>query len=286
VSTAWRAGTLPARPIGLDLKFARASAFACAGVLAALNAQADHILVALKYQPLVTAVSGLAGISAVMWVAMYAVLRLGFEAGRRAITRTDAIMLATVVILSFLPVSYAAQAGLLLCALYLLATSTSEDDLRRIALLLLALTGPLLWGRIFLQELATPLLSLDAHLVGFTIGTKVDGNTVQFAGSAKQFLIGTGCSSVHNMSLAIVLWTTAAVVFRIRIDARYIACGFAMAGLMFAMNIARLAAIGLYPGSFEFLHDGAGADLFGWAGLIGAGLIAALGVLGAVRRQQ
>lgn len=285
MSTAWRAA-FPARPIAFDLKSARASAFACAGVLAALNAQADHILVALQYQPLLTAISGLAGISAVMWVAMYAVLKLGWEGEPQAITRTDAIVLAAVVLLSFLPVSYAAQAGLLLCGVYLLATSQPREDPRRIGLVLLALTGPLLWGRILLQELAIPLLSLDAHLVGLAIGTKVDGNTVQFAGSAKQFLIGTGCSSVHNMSLAIVLWTTAAVVFRIRIDARYVGCGLAMAGFMFAMNIARLAAIGLYPASFQFLHEGAGADLFGWAGLIGAGALAAWGVLSAARRQQ
>jgi hypothetical protein len=285
VSTAWRAA-FPARPIAFDLKSARASAFACAGVLAALNAQADHILVALQYQPLLTAISGLAGISAVMWVAMYAVLKLGWEGEPQAITRTDAIVLAAVLLLSFLPVSYAAQAGLLLCGVYLLATSQPREDPRRIGLVLLALTGPLLWGRILLQELAVPLLSLDAHLVGLAIGTKVAGNTVQFAGSTKQFLIGTGCSSVHNMSLAIVLWTTAAVVFRIRIDARYIGCGLAMAGFMFAMNIARLAAIGLYPASFQFLHEGAGADLFGWAGLIGAGALAAWGVLSAARRQQ
>ena len=286
MSTAWQAGAIPARPVAFDLKLARPSAFACAGVLAALNAQADHILVAVKFQPLWTAIFGLAGISAVMWVAMYAALKLGFVADRRPVTRKDAVVLAAVVLLSFLPVSYSAQAGLLLCGAYLLVTSAPGEDARRIAFLLLALTGPLLWGRILLQELAVPLLSLDAHLVGLAIGTEVHGNTVQFAGSAKQFLVGTGCSSVHNMSLAIVLWTTAAVGFRIRIDARYLACGVAMAGLMFATNIARLAAIGLYPASFQFLHEGAGADLFGWAGLVGAGLIVAVGVTSAVRRQQ
>lgn len=280
------AGATPARPFSIQSNFPRSGVFACAGVLAALNAQADVIINALTYEPLLTAVASLGGVSAVMWVAMYVALKVGCEDESPAPAHMDIIVVAGVVALSFLPVSYAAQLGLLLCATYLLLTSTPGSAARGVSVLLLALTGPLLWGRILLHVLAAPLLSLDAHLVALTIGTKVDGNTVQFAGSATPFLIAGPCSSLHNMSLAIVLWSTAAVLFRVRLDARFAAWGLAMAAWMFLVNVARLAAIGLYPADFHFLHEGVGADLFGWAGLLGAGALAAIGVSNAVARQR
>ena len=280
------AGSDPAGPLHLDLNFSRASLFACAGVLAALNAQASQILATLNGPTAATALLTLGGISAVMWFAMYAGLKIGFEADGGPISQRDMAVLAAVVLLALLPVSLAAHAGLLLCAAYLLATSRPGGSAGRVGFVLLALTGPLIWGRILLRLFAAPLLNFDAHVVASIIGTPVDGNTVQFANSTKQFLVGAPCSSVHNISLAVVLWTTAAVLFRVKPDARYIGCGIAMVALMFTLNIARLSAIGLFPGSFEFLHIGAGAEMFGWAGLIGAGLIAGLGVVHASARQR
>lgn len=280
------AGAIPAGPFSIQSNFSRSGVFACAGVLAALNAQADVIINALTYEPLLTAVASLGGVSAVMWVAMYVALKVGCEDESPAPAHIDIIVVAAVVALSFLPVSYAAQLGLLLCAIYLLVTSTAGSAARGVSVLLLALTGPLLWGRILLHVLAAPLLSLDAHLVALTIGTKVQGNTVQFAGGATPFLIAGPCSSLHNMSLAIVLWSTAGVLFRVRLDTRFAAWGLAMAAWMFLVNVARLAAIGLYPADFHFLHEGLGADLFGWAGLLGAGALAAIGVSNAVARQR
>jgi len=286
VNLARPAGAIPARPFSIQSSFCRSGVFACAGVLAALNAQADQIINALTYEPLLTAVASLGGVSAVIWIAMYVALNVGCEDDSAATTGIDSIVVACVVALSFLPVSYAAQMGLVLCASYLLLTSNAGSVSRGVSILLLALTGPLLWGRILLHVLAAPLLSLDAHLVALTIGTKVEGNTVQFAGSATPFLIAGPCSSLHNMSLAVVLWSTAGVLFRVRLDARFAAWGLAMAGWMFLVNVARLAAIGLYPAHFHSLHEGLGADLFGWAGLLGAGALAAIGVSSAVARQR
>jgi hypothetical protein len=132
---------------------------------------------------------------------------------------------------------------------------------------------------------AGPILSFDAHIVGAVIGSSVDGNVFYTAGAGRRFVIGDLCSSVHNISLAIVLWTTAAMLFQIRLDRGYFAIGFAMAAFMFALNIARLATIGLFPAYFTFLHFGTGAALFGWAGLIGAAVLAGWGVLSAAERQ-
>jgi hypothetical protein len=255
-------------------------------VLAALNAQADQIIHSLSTESVAATVTNLAGIGAAMWVAMYAALKIGFEREDRRIGRSDVIVLSVVLALSFLPLSYAAQAALLLCGLYLLLTSAPGSASRRLSFVLLALTGPLIWGRLLLHVFGNPILALDARIVGTLIGTPIEGNVIQFVNDSRHYLIATPCSSVHNMSLAIVLWTTAAALLNIRVDRLYVMIGAAMVAWMFALNIARLAAIGLFPRNFEFLHLGAGAALFGWAGLIGAGLLAGMGVIGAANRQR
>lgn len=283
---AWRAGDLSARPLFASSHVGRAPAFSCAGVLCALNAQADQITNALTWQSAAEAVTTLGGIAAVIWIAMYAALQLGFAAPRRGLSRQDLVVLTAVVGCSVLPVSYMAQAGLLLCGAYLFATSRRDDPARRSSLVLLALTGPLIWGRILLQLFAAPVLWIDAHLAATMAGTRVQGNLVQFANSSQSFLIGGPCSSVHNISLAVVLWTTAAAMFNVRVDRNYSAVGAAMAALMFGLNIARLALMAVFPAHFDFIHSGLGADLFGWAGLLGAALLCAWGVSSAAKRQR
>jgi len=280
------AGIVPARPNLLDRRVKRAGLFAGAGVLAALNAQASPIIDAFTYLPSADAIAGLAGISAVIWLAMYAALKIGLENHARPLTRRDALVLSATALLAVIPLSLSAKAGLLLCASYLFATSRAGDPSCRVSLILLALTGPLVWGRILLQLFAAPILALDARLVGLATGTAVDGNTVRFVGQNGRMLIGGPCSSVHNISLAIVLWTTAAVLFSLRVDRRYMMIGVAMVAWMFGLNIARLALIGLFPANYIFLHHGAGAAMFGWAGLIGAALLAGMGVLRAAARQR
>ena len=281
------AGRLPAGPTLSRSYFTRGSAFTAAGVLAALNAQADHIIVDLSWQSPLDALLNLGGISAIMWAAMFAAWKIGGEATRPLRGRADIAVLAAVILFSFLPISYAAQGGLLLCATYLVASAGWGNDAeRRAGFVLLALTGPLIWGRLLLRLFETPILALDARLVGTAIGSHVEGNMVRFADGSGRFIIGDPCSSVHNMSLAIVLWTTAAILFGVRNDRRYLMVGIAMAGLMFALNVVRLSILGLFPAHFDFLHDGGGAILFGWAGLIGAALLAGRGIIHATARQQ
>jgi len=280
-------GHAPAGPTTKTAYLSRGSAFAAAGVLAALNAQADHIILDLSWQSPLDALINLGGISAVIWAAMAAAWKIGGEGNRPLRGSADVAILSIIIFFSFIPISYAAQAGLLLCACYLLGTADRHDDAeRRTALVLLALTGPLIWGRLLLRVFETPILALDARLVGATIGSSVDGNIVRFADGSGRFIIGDPCSSVHNMSLAIVLWTTAAMLFKIRIDRQYVMIGVAMAGLMFALNVVRLSILGLFPAHFDYLHVGGGAVLFGWAGLLGAALLAGKGIIDAAARQH
>lgn len=277
---------MPTGPVTIDRTVSRAGLFAGAGVLAAINAQADTLIFTFTKIPLATALSWLGGVSAVIWFALFATLKIGLEPDDDRATARDTAILAATVMLSFLPITHAAVVAVLLTGSYLFATSRHGSSSRRVALVLLALTGPLLWGRLLLNVFAAPILALDANVVGTMIGSPVIGNVVEFADHGKSFLIGGPCSSVHNISLAIVLWATAAALFELRIDRRYIATGLAMVSWMFAINVVRLAAIGLFPADFDTLHGGTGAAMFGWAGLIGAALLVGFGVVNAAARQR
>lgn len=280
------AGAIPAGPNSFLFRFSRGAAFAGAGVLAALNAQADQIISTLTWQPPVVAAINMAGVSVVIWAAMAAAWKMGGEDEGEIRGALDYAVLGIVLLLSFVPLSYAAQGGLILCACYLLVTAGRSDGARRSAIVLLALTGPLIWGRLILHLFEVPILSFDARLVGATIGSHAFGNVVPFPDGNGQFVIAEPCSSVHNMSLAIVLWTTAAMLFRIRIDGRYILVGAAMVAVMYGLNLVRLSTIGLFRQYFDFLHVGWGAVMFGYAGLIAAALLAGLGVMHAAARQR
>src|SRR5205085_7018020 len=135
-----------------------------------------------------------------------AALKIGVEGEAEQITRRDLAVAGFVVLLSFLPFFFAAKAGVLLAGVYLFATSNAGSASRRASLILLALTGPLIWGRVLLTVFAAPILALDAHIVASVIGFDVSGNLVGSAGSPVRFLIAGGCSSVHNISIAILLW--------------------------------------------------------------------------------
>lgn len=262
----------------------RAGIFAGAGVIATINALADQIVA--SDASLIVRILDLGGVSAVIWFALYAALKIGLEAGDEPLRKADVPVLLAILASCFIPVTVAARAGVLLCAFYLFATTRSDAPDRRVALVLLALTGTLVWGPLILTLLAAPILSLDAHITGWIIGSPVTANMVQFAGTDRIYIVAIACSSIHNISLAIVLWCTAVALFDLKVDGRLLLICAGMMVLMFALNIVRLSLMGLFPDHFYFLHAGAGGLLFGWLEVIAMALLAGLGVSNAVARPR
>ena len=107
-------GEAPAGPLSFGQAVGRAGWFAAAGILAALNAQADQIIHALTDKTLSTALIELGGISAIIWFAMFAALKIGLEDETNGLSRRDLAVLAIVGLLSFLPLFFAAKIGLFL----------------------------------------------------------------------------------------------------------------------------------------------------------------------------
>jgi exosortase/archaeosortase family protein len=227
------------------------------------------------------------GISAVVWFALYAVIAIAREeAGAMPPFRwTDAVVVAMLILASLIPTPLPASFAVLLAGSYLLVLPATHAE-RRIGTILLALTGTLIWGKLLLEVIApTLLLRFDTQLVGQLSGTPAIGNTVGFVGGG-HFIVAPGCSSLHNMSLALLMWVTVVQLLDLRLSRRVVAGGVLAVLAMLLVNAVRLTTMARLPTYFDMLHTGIGAQLFGWASLILSGIAVAFGVLGATRRSH
>lgn len=252
-------------------------------MFASVNALADTILGSLRANGLIDAIVSLAGVSAVLWFGLFAALRVAAEPGASAWRRGDRILLCSAGLCALFPAAWMASVGVFLLGAYL-ALTAQDGRARRVALVLLALSGTLLWGKIVLLAFAPVVLAADGQVVGALVGTGAQGNLVGFVGGG-QFVIGGPCSSVHNISLALLLWSCVVALLDLAIDRRLILVGVAAMAAMYVLNLARLSAIAVFPTHFEWLHLGTGAALFGWAGLLLAGLVIGAGAYDALARR-
>jgi len=74
------------------------------------------------------------------------------------------------------------------------------------ALILLALTAPMLWSRLLFQIFAKPILDIDATLVSMLLGTGRTGNMVRFLDDSGSMVVLPACSSLaKHVARAVVL---------------------------------------------------------------------------------
>jgi hypothetical protein len=94
----------------------------------------------------------------------------------------------------------------------------------------------MLWSRLLFQFFARPLLELDATMVTWLLGTARTGNLVQFGDNSGYMVITPACASWANLSFAFLCW---------------------------AVNVTRIAMIGLSHGHYEAIHGKWGDVLAG-----------------------
>jgi len=241
--------------------------FAFAFLLLTLNALTTFIGAAALVFGWISASLNLFDISAIVWLAIAAGLALLWTSPSKLPSRrSDAAMLGLALIAALLPVPVVSSAMLTVLSLWGLLTSPPRSSLRRAATIFLSITAFLVWGRIALFWGAGPLLSADARFVALIAGTGSSGNTVSFVDGTR-FMIAPACSSLHGVSLALILWTTVVQYFAIPIDRRvWVTLVFAVVASI-AVNGLRLSVIAFNPHDFDYWHVGTGGALFGWIAL-------------------
>ena len=247
-------------------------------MLSAINALCHPIISSVTQLGAPVAVLDLFGFSAVIAFAIFALERISASESAFEATRPlDKLILAAAVAAAFLPIGQLSGIAVFGLGLWLFFSSAPASRSRRIGVVLLALSGPLLWGQLALSLYSDQILSWDARMVGAVAHSPVDGNIVRFIGRDKAFYIAPPCSSLSHLTLATLLWASITQLLGRRVDRNSLFLCIAAMLSVIVVNILRLAAIATYPDNFFTLHDGWLAQLFGWTALAIAGGIVAAG---------
>jgi hypothetical protein len=237
------------------------------------------------------ALASLLGISAVIWIALVALIDLGGDGNGTKPERVDWWLCGVALVCCLLPTGWEACLALLALSLVSVARFAAGSRERRVAVIGVALTGPLLFGPFALAYFGSEMLRFDAIFVSLLSGHPSTGNVVEFADPAmraagKQMVIYAGCSSFHNMSLVGVLFAVVTQTVNVRLTWRMWLLAAGMVAATIAINAGRLTAIALLPQHYDFLHTGLGGQLIGFAGLVIAGAIILVGALHSLKVQH
>lgn len=127
-------------------------------------------------------------------------------------------------------------------------------------LLLCALREPLTSA--VLDVLSVPLLALDARLAALLLsawspGAHAQGNLILQADEVRLVVL-TGCSSLVNLSYALLFWYAASRTLYRRFPRPVWYAGLAVGGTVVALNVLRLVYMANSRAGYLLLHEGVG----------------------------
>jgi hypothetical protein len=198
-----------------------------------------------------------------------------------SVRSSDIAVGAAYLLLVALPISGLSWLAVTILSFYLLFFVSGPSSRRRGAVVLLALTVPMLWSRLLFQFWANSILAIDASFVGWILRTNRTGNMVGFADSSGTLVILPPCSSLANVSLAILCWVTISQLVRHRwslVDVLW--CLLACVSVI-AVNVARICLMGLNGSHYNAMHNTWGDTV---ANVIMLSLTVGISLLG-VRRE-
>ncbi len=246
----------------------RGRLYAALFLLAAANSASGAAVDAVGDLGPVGAILALFNISAVVWMAVAAGLALCWQAVDAAPIRTLDLWLAGAVgLAALLPLPTASGIMLTVAGLWLVVTTVSRSPLRRAAIIFLAVSGALLWGKVLLTVLSRPLLVLDSALMSAVLGVQQEGNVLWREGGSVAAVVSVGCSSVHGISVALVCWAAVFQYFDAPLNRRALFTAAAAVVAVMAVNVARIGGILVSPEWASIIHDGWGAPLSMWISL-------------------
>jgi hypothetical protein len=219
-------------------------------------------------------------INVIVLFACFAGVSALLSEGRDELRSADLAVAAVFLILVSLPIfalSWVAVAGL---SLYILLFANGQSERTHGALILLALTVPMLWSRLLFQFFAKPILDIDATLIASILGTDRVGNMVGFADSSGYMVVLPACSSLANMSLAFLCWVSITQWARHRWSAVDLLWASLACASIIAVNVTRICLMGLSHAHYAAIHSETG-DLV--SNLVMLILMVGFSVLGARR---
>jgi hypothetical protein len=163
-----------------------------------------------------------------------------------------AVVFLGLVSLPIYPLSWVAVTGL---SFYIFLFAKGGPERTRGAVILLALTVPMLWSRLLFQFFAKTILNIDASLVASLLGTERLGNMVKFADGSGYMVVLPACSSLANMSFAFLCWISVTQWAKHSWSTADIFWSLLACGSVIAVNVTRISLMGLSRSHYEAIHS-------------------------------
>lgn len=237
----------------------RNEVFAALVLMGFANGISERIVVAIKEGGFLPALLGTFDISIIVWAACAIGVMFLLRGPIRPVSRSDRFVAAGALAAFLTPVAPLSWLALSALTAYIVYTSARSSYFRRGGWILLAMTVPMFWGRLLFAAFSDLILQGDATLVGWLVGTDRFGNAIRFADGSGYLWIAPACSSLANVSLAILCWVTLIKV--VGRPGSWGDVGWILAACcaVIVVNVARISLLGLYRDDFELIHGPLGS---------------------------
>ncbi len=211
--------------------------------------------------------SELAASSFFQIMAWYAIFRLLASSDPTQVAQMRDILIALALCLPlFLPTTRTIKVLALGAGLFSWIRGRGDPKLRGAGVVLAALTIQEYWGHIVFDLFALPLLRAETAVVGTLVqaaraGTVWRDNVIT-GPSGFGIIVYSGCSSFHNLSLAMLCWLTVSRLRNQNWRSRDLLTACVIGAAMIACNVMRLCLMAWSPDLYEYWHDGLGAQIF------------------------
>jgi len=236
------------------LGFTRGELFACVYILGCANGLAAKMILSVHRLGWVDAAVGTFDVSAIVVVACFAGISLVLADKTGGIHLADLAVAMVLLLIIALPIGAMSWLAVTVLSLYVLRFAQATESLRRGAVILLAVTVPMLWSRLVFDLFANFILGVDAALVGWMLGTHRSGTIVEFADHSGTLAIFPSCSSLANVSLALLCWVTISAYVRHEWRVQDIFWCLLACSSVVAVNVIRISLMGLSSAHYQMLH--------------------------------
>ena len=257
---------LPASPaIARWCGLTRAELLSSLYVLSTANALLPLIVGGIANDGLIYAVLNTFEVSAIVWGGL--VLGIAYSLrGDGSVRLGDKVLSVVTVLGCMLPLGVATWGFVTLVALYGILSSRRKagDWQYRAGWAFLATTVPMFWSKRLFNLFSETILAVDATFVSSITQTERISNLVAIPGGKGYLQIAAQCSSLANISLAVLCWVlfTQATGVRWQI-ANLVWCSVACLAVI-SINVIRISMIGFYPHYYELLHGPIGNTVASW----------------------
>ncbi len=237
-----------------SLGFTRGELFAGLYILGCANGLAAKMILSVHRLGWVDAAVGTFDVSAIVVVACFAGISLVMADKTGGIHVADLAVAMVLLLIIALPIGAMSWLAVTVLSLYILRFTQATESQRRGAVILLAATVPMLWSRLVFDLFANFILGVDAALVGWMLGTHRSGTIVEFADHSGTLAIFPSCSSLANVSLALLCWVTISAYVRHEWRVQDIFWCLLACSSVVAVNVIRISLMGLSSAHYHTLH--------------------------------